>query len=47
MYSAYMSFSPKSLEKMKRFESYVRAMVADEAVLMKFLEDHCDEIEWD
>lgn len=47
MYSAYMSFSPKNLEKMKRFESYVRAMVADEAVLMKFFEDHCDEIEWD
>jgi hypothetical protein len=47
MYSAYMSFSPENLAKMKRFESHVRAMVTDEAVLMKFIEDHCDEIEWD
>lgn len=47
MYSVYMSFSPENLEKMKRFESYVRAVVADEVALMKFIEDHCDEIEWD
>ncbi len=47
MYSARMSFSPENLEKMKHFESHVRAMVADEAALMKFIEDHCDEIEWD
>ena len=47
MYSAYMSFSPQNLEKMKRFESHVRDMVADEAALMKFIENHYDEIEWD
>lgn len=47
MYSARMNFSPENLEKMKRFESHVRAMLADEAELLKFIEDHCDEIEWD
>ena len=47
MYSAYLSFSPENLEKMKRFESHVRAMVADETALMKFIERHYDEIEWD
>lgn len=47
MYSAYMSFSPENLEKMKRFESHVRNMVANEAVLMEFIENHCDDIEWD
>jgi hypothetical protein len=33
MYSAYMSFSPENLAKMKRFESHIRMMLADEAVL--------------
>jgi hypothetical protein len=47
MFSASMSFSPANLEKMKRFESHVRAMVADEEVLMRFIEEHYDEIEWD
>lgn len=46
-FSAYLSDSPENLEKMRRFESHVRAMVADEQALMKFIEDHCDEIEWD
>jgi hypothetical protein len=40
MCSAYMSFSPENLAKMKRFESHVRGMVANEAALMKFIEDH-------
>ena len=47
MYSAYTSFSPGNLEKMKRFESHIRALVADEATLMRFIEDHYEEIEWD
>lgn len=47
MYSAYMSLGPENLEKMKRFELHIRAMIADEAALMKFIEDHCAEIEWD
>jgi hypothetical protein len=47
MYSAYMSYSPENLEKMKWFESHVRAMVADEAALMTFIESHREEIEWD
>jgi hypothetical protein len=47
MFSAYMSFSPENLEKMKRFQSHVRAMVGDEATLMQFIEEHCDKIEWD
>lgn len=47
MYSASMSFSPENLPKMKRFESMVRAMVSDEEALMRFIEENCDEIEWD
>ncbi len=47
MFSAYMKFSPENLEKMKRFEVHVRAMVADEKALMEFVDAHCDEIEWD
>lgn len=47
MFSAYISYSPENLEKMKRFESHVRTMVADEATLMRFIEDYYDEIEWD
>jgi hypothetical protein len=47
MFSAYMSYSPENVEKMKRFESHVRAMVADEGTLMGFIEEHYEEIEWD
>ncbi len=47
MFSAYMSYSPENLEKMKRFEKHVRAMVADEAALMQFIEANRDKIEWD
>ncbi|MEZ6123143.1 MAG: Imm51 family immunity protein [Planctomycetaceae bacterium] len=46
-FAAYMSSSPENLEKMKRFESHVRTLVADEAALMTYIEEHCDEIEWD
>ena len=47
MFSAYMSYSPVNLAKMRRFESHVRAMVADEKALMSFIEKHYDEIAWD
>jgi Immunity protein 51 len=47
MFSAYMSFSPENLEKMKRFESHVRAMLADDKALLQFIDDHCHEIAWD
>jgi hypothetical protein len=32
---------------MQRFESYVREMLSDEAVLMGFIQEHLDNIEWD
>lgn len=47
MFSAYMSYSLENLAKMKRFESHVRSMLADEAVLMAFIEQNYDKIEWD
>ena len=47
MYSGYMKFSPENLAKMKRFEAYVRELLADEKLLMEFVDAHCDEIEWD
>jgi hypothetical protein len=47
MFSAYMSYSPENLAKMKQFESHVRSMLADEAALMTFIEQNYDEIEWD
>ena len=47
MYSAYMSFSPDNLRKMKVFELHVRTMLADETKLMAFIEEHYDDIEWD
>jgi hypothetical protein len=47
MFSAYMSYSPANLLKMKRFEAHVRAMLADENSLMNFIQEHYDEIEWD
>jgi hypothetical protein len=46
-WSAYISNSPENLERMNRLESQIRSMVADEDALMKFIEDHWDEIEWD
>lgn len=47
MFSANMSYSPDNVAKMKRFEAHVRAMVADEEALMRFIEKHHEEIEWD
>jgi Immunity protein 51 len=47
MFSAYMSYSPENLDKMKRFELHVRTMLADEESLMRFVEAHYNEIEWD
>jgi Immunity protein 51 len=47
MFSAYMSYSPENLGKMKRFESHILAMLADETSLMEFIKEHCSEIEWD
>ena len=47
MYSGYMSFSPDNVRKMKKFESHVRAMVADENKLMQFIDENYDDIEWD
>ncbi|MDX1943803.1 MAG: Imm51 family immunity protein [Pirellulaceae bacterium] len=47
MFTAYMPYSRDNLEKMRRFESHVRAMVASEQKLMKFIEEHYTAIEWD
>ncbi len=47
MFSACMTYTPDNLEKMKRFESHLRAMLADENTLMEFIEANRDEIEWD
>jgi hypothetical protein len=47
MFSAYMNYSPENLNKMKRFESYVRTMLADENALIAFIEENRDKIEWD
>ena len=47
MFSAYMSYSPENLAKMRRFELHIRAMVADEGALMRFIEKNYDEIGWD
>ena len=47
MFSAYTSFSPENLESMKRFEAHIRAMLANESELMRFIEAHHDEIDWD
>lgn len=47
MFSAYMKFSPENMEKMKRFEAHVHAILADETALMEFVDAHYDEIEWD
>ena len=47
MFSAYMSYSPGNLEKMKRLESHLRAMLADEEALMEFIALNREQIEWD
>ncbi len=47
MFAAYLSYSPENLAKMRRFESHVRKMLADEKALIAFIEEHRDEIEWD
>jgi hypothetical protein len=47
MFSAYMSYSSENLGKMKRFESHILAMLADETSLMEFITEHYSEIEWD
>lgn len=47
MFSAYMSYSPENLEKMKRFEALVREMVSSDDELIAFVDAHVEEIEWD
>ncbi len=47
MFSAYMSYSPENLEKMKRFEAHVRDMLASDDDLIAFVDANCNEIEWD
>lgn len=47
MYSATLRHSPENLVKMRRFETLVRSLVADEEALMRFLAEHRDEIGWD
>ena len=48
MFSAYMKgCNPRNLEKMRSFETHVRTMLADEKKLMKFIQKHREEIEWD
>ncbi len=47
MFTAYTDYSPENLEKMKRFEAYIRAMVANEDSLLRFIADNYEAIEWD
>lgn len=47
MFSAYTIYSPENLDAMKRFESHVSAMLADEQTLRKFIGENRDDIEWD
>lgn len=47
MFAAYMSYTPENLDKMQRFESHLQKMLADEAALMAFIQEHQEEIEWD
>lgn len=48
MFAAYMSeHSAENVQLMKQFEQHVRDMLADEVVLMKFIADNAEEIEWD
>lgn len=47
MFSAYMPYSEKNLDKMRRFESYIHELLSDEAALFKLIEDNRDSIEWD
>lgn len=46
MVAVYMNYSEENLVKMRRFESHVLAMLADEAALMAFVETHYGDIEW-
>jgi hypothetical protein len=47
MCAARMRHSPENLELMRRFESHIRAMIADEDALIHFIETNRDAIEWD
>ena len=47
MYSAFMSYSPENLVKMKKFEAYIRELLAEEATLFNFIKEHYSDIEWD
>jgi hypothetical protein len=47
MFSASMDYSHDNLEKMKRFEGHIRAMLTDEKALLEFIAAHYEEIEWD
>lgn len=47
MFAAYMSHSTENLDKMKRFEAYVREMVSNEDALIAFVDANVDQIEWD
>lgn len=47
MFAAYMPYSEANREKMRRFESYIKTMVSDENMLMQFITDHYEKIEWD
>jgi len=46
-FAAYMPHAAGNLEKMQQFEAYIREMVSDEDKLLKFIDDHVDDIEWD
>ena len=47
LFAAYISNTPENLKKMKRFEAYLKEMLSDEQVLMDFIAENRDEIEWD
>ncbi len=47
MFSAYTTFSDQNLALMKLFEEHVRKMVSNENLLMQFIEENENEIEWD
>lgn len=47
MFSAYLNHSAANLQKMKRFETHLRTMLADDETLLKFIEQHYEDIQWD
>ena len=47
MFSAYIEYNQDNLYKMKRFEAHIRTMLSDEAILLKFITDNYEKIEWD